>query len=84
MKALNESDPVTTPSIKLSCEYLAKAFVSPNESSTALSAVLECEPPPQPAGPQLRLGHQTGHGSRARRDAARAALATHHEEPPPY
>eukprot|EP00966_Prymnesium_polylepis_P140999 3255867-Prymnesium_polylepis.1 len=79
MKALNERDPVTTPS----CEYLAKSFVSPNESATALSTDLECPPPPQPARPQLQLGHQTGHGSRARRDAARAALATHHEEPPP-
>ena len=84
MKALHESDPVTTPSIKLSCEYLAKTFVSPNEAGTALAAFMECESLPQPAGHQLRLGHQTGHGSRARRDAARAALATHHEEPPPH
>ena len=77
--------------VQLSCEYIAGLHVVTHESvhtsATAdFAEAYDAEPPPsaQPL-PQLTCNHHpTGLGARHRRDAARAHLQTHREEPPPY
>jgi hypothetical protein len=68
----------------LSCEFIARIFVVPNEGADQICNV-------HPAAPLPALGyhsHATGLNARARRDAKRlaeqaAAAAGHHAEPPP-
>ena len=78
------------PAAQLSCEYIAHLYVMTHESVRADAAAILAEAhaaEPQPSAqppPQLSYSpHPTGRGARIRRDAARAHLQTHHEEPPP-
>ena len=84
MQAHHQVDPVKIPASQLSCEYLAHLYIVPSESARYVCDV--SGPEPAPAQPALQLTHhthQTGAGARARRDARRAHLFSHHEEPPP-
>ena len=62
------------PSLKLSCEYIAKTILVAHESAYHRSAPSNGPAPP----PQLALPYRsqpTGRGARARRDELRAGLS---------
>ena len=67
---------------ELSCEYIANHYIAPHEIASA-RGLYASQQSAQPL-PQLTFNqHPTGLGARHRRDAARAHLQTHREEPPP-
>ena len=74
--------------ITLSCEHLAEMDVTPHEVSGRFAFIEPTEEEPLPAAavshPMLTHRSQpTGQGSRARRDADRAAAGLYAQEPPP-
>jgi hypothetical protein len=82
-RALYESDSSAMPSLKRSCEYIAKTILVAHEAAYHRSA-----PPNGPAPPpQLPLTHRsqpTGHGARARRDELRAGRSGANLPPSAY
>ena len=63
----------TIPALHISCERIALMDVVTHESSRAFHELPLPPPPPEGPRPALQLTHQTGRGSRERRNEARRA-----------